>query len=123
MKKEFVTYDQAKELFDLGFRSDFILRGFMSLYGEIILTDTIYDGHYILEAPLKSQVYRWFREVTDWDFAIIKEFNDNDYPYYFYILFADTAGLNKHCKNYEEAELLLINELIENYKELNNGSI
>ncbi len=116
MEKEFVTYKQALALNQLGFDENCIAKhGYFDLY----INEE--DGH--LPAPLKQQAFRWFREVTDWDFAIIKEFHDKEYPYYFYILFADTSGLNKHCKNYDEAELLLINELIENYKEKQNGSI
>jgi hypothetical protein len=115
MEKEFVTYEQAKILHELGFNEN-CFRGYDFQNGKFFITDRIFDGHFLIYAPLKQQAFRWFREVTGWDFAVIKEFNDKDYPYYFYILFADTAGLNKHCKSYEEAESLLIDELIENYK-------
>ena len=62
MEKDFVTYEQAKELFDMGLRVPIAIRGYVRQYGEMILTDNVYDGHYTLEAPLKSQTFRWFRD-------------------------------------------------------------
>jgi hypothetical protein len=114
MEKEFVTYEQAKELFDLGFRSDFVLRGFMSIYGEIILTDTIYDGKYILEAPLKSQVFRWFREKWELHVEIVvqlgfKHWNVHILPSGEWLKKPTPAGFN----TYEEAENAAIDKLIE----------
>lgn len=66
MKKEFVTYEQAVKLKKLGF--DEFCFGFYNNaesvpYIKQDLTDElkmIYTGDF--EAPLKQQVFRWFRE-------------------------------------------------------------
>jgi hypothetical protein len=108
MNKEFIPYEQALALKELGFDEEC----FAYYYNKELSFGARVAYGEVIESPLKQQVFRWFREVTQWDFAVIKEFNDKEYPYYFYILFADTAGLNKHCKSYEEAELFLIDELI-----------
>jgi hypothetical protein len=59
MEKEFVTYEQALALKELGFDEKCI-----ATHGYIDLYINEEDGH--LPAPLKQQVFRWFREKYGW---------------------------------------------------------
>jgi len=97
MNKEFVTYEQALALHELGF--DF---GARIAYGEII------------ESPLKQQVFRWFREKYD---AHIhpRRIMPNVYIAE-YGLWA-----SKTFDTYEEAEDAAIDKLIELAKQQDNG--
>lgn len=52
MEKEFVTIEQAKELFELGYDLPAVKRYF-HMTGKF--------GH-DFDAPLKQQVFRWFRD-------------------------------------------------------------
>ena len=61
MEKEFVTYEQAKILHELGFNEN-CFRGYDFQNGKFFITDRIFDGHFLIFAPLKQQVFRWFRE-------------------------------------------------------------
>lgn len=60
MEKEFVTYEQALALKELGFDepclSIFIERKFTLIFTEKQISDRVFS------APLKQQAFRWFRE-------------------------------------------------------------
>lgn len=55
MKKEFVTYEQAKALKELGFDNPCL--AFYNRSKELV-----YNLGTPLSAPLKQQVFRWFRD-------------------------------------------------------------
>jgi hypothetical protein len=64
MEKEFVTYEQALALKELGF-DDECLKYYSEEYGMFVVSDYYDGGHFVL-APLKQQVFRWFREKYGW---------------------------------------------------------
>lgn len=118
MHKEFVKYDQAVALKELGFdipvNASWIIN---KMYPQGIIgfgswqNSNSSDNH--LSAPLKQQVFRWFREKHDLHHEI--EFNEDEYLAY-------VNGLTANIfKTYEEAESACIDKLILILKE--NGNI
>ena len=110
MEKEFVPYELAVKLKELGFDEPCIAtHGYLELY---INTD---DGH--LKAPLYQQVFRWFREkyklhteirtYTEKYFTIIiQECKD-------IVKYIEYGGIDLKFNTYEEAELACLKKLIE----------
>jgi hypothetical protein len=123
MDKEFVTYEQAKELFDMGLRVPIAIRGYTYQYNEMILTDNLYDGLYTLEAPLKSQAFRWFREKYFLDCEIYLQEELGHKFYHYLVLQLVRGNIEWKSKNtikfktYEEAENACIDKLIEIVKQ------
>ena len=127
MEKEFVTYEQALALKELGFDGKTI--GFYNstycmeevLFGEFPEFVNRNNDFELVSAPLKQQVFRWFREKHNWiggirqlsqsgNGMIIGEFRkdeDNNF-----MMFAET---------YDKCENNCINELIEIAKQQDNG--
>ena len=111
MKNEFLPYDRALKLKELGFDEPCIAtHGYLELY---INTD---DGH--LKAPLYQQAFRWFREkhgimhrLTSYAFGYqIHLDNTADFDFEFVDRRYD-SGID--YKTYEEAELACLDKLIE----------
>ena len=126
MEREFVPYNQALKLKELGF--DEPCFGFYQLeYGEIrpIMVDdneqyrlTGYrtcknseiPKHYT-SAPTFSQCFRWFREKYEL-FCWIEKFHVDE-TYIFQIPPANFTKIQGHYITYEEAELACLDKLIE----------
>ena len=127
MNKEFVTYEQALALKELGFEDfDFNLLGFFNFKGEFFdahargFNRMAYEDDSLL-APLKQQAFRWFREkyklVVDWNHSHHDNFGS----------FIGVCIKNIHLeenivgvyKTYEEAEQAAIDKLIEIIKNKN----
>jgi hypothetical protein len=124
MNKEFIPYEQALELKELGFDEpcgafyDKDLGSIYQHYAEFdISNDDVYYNDYKLEctAPLYQQAFRWFREKHGWiggvrnldrkNPMIVADFvKDEDN---LFMIWAD---------NYEDAELKALKELIERIK-------
>jgi hypothetical protein len=111
MTKEFIPYEQALALKELGFDEPCF-----AYYGEInggeimLFLKKNFDNQalYFL-APLKQQVFRWFREKQNIDNCIsYSRIEDNSWYYQYY-----KSGLVGGFKTYEEAELACLKELIE----------
>jgi hypothetical protein len=120
MEKEFVTYEQALALKELGFKED-CLASYYHAGKRLGIGEYINHGNYTILAPLKQQVFRWFRENYGWiggirqlsssgSSMIVGEFRKDDDNNF--ILFRDT---------YEEVENACIDELIEIAKQQDNG--
>jgi hypothetical protein len=120
MEKEFVTYEQALTLKELGFKED-CLASYYHAGKRLGIGEYINHGNYTILAPLKQQVFRWFRENYGWiggirqlsssgSSMIVGEFRKDDDNNF--ILFRDT---------YEEVENACIDELIEIAKQQGNG--
>ena len=129
MEKEFVTYGQALALKELGFDDTLWFGNQASLYdvkGEHtmytnygVMYSGLSDGY--IPAPLKQQVFRWFRENHGWiggirqlsqsgNGMIIGEFRkDEDNSF---MMFAET---------YEQCENYCIENLIKMVKPQDNG--
>ena len=138
MEKEFIPYEQALALKELGFDEQCLASWSLTTKERIttlfgcgaLLLDT--DGlitnqmeDIICSAPLYQQVFRWFRENYGIE-CFIKKFKPNGgYPNGYYCI----SNPNKHystsasdwCftnfKTYEEAELECLKKLIEIVKE------
>jgi hypothetical protein len=61
MKNEFIPYEQALELKELGFKED-CLASYYHAGKRLGIGEYINHGNYTILAPLKQQVFRWFRE-------------------------------------------------------------
>ena len=112
MEKHFATYNQSLALKELGF--DEPCFGFYSVLYDLMITQT--NGKkslFELEclAPLKQQVFRWFREKHNLQ-SLIQEYMLNTYMY------TIDDGINDDIsvvgyETYEEAESACIDKLIE----------
>jgi hypothetical protein len=120
MKKEFVTYEQALALKELGFDDECC--GYYSdniLYIYEIENKNLCNGAIV--CALKQQVFRWFRENYNKNSFIELVYQDG--LKYDYVLYVDKK--EEECENYgdgpyntyEEAESACIDKLIEIVKE------
>jgi hypothetical protein len=115
MEKEFVSYEQALSLKELGFSEPCL--GTYYYAGKVLdISEYINHGKYTVLAPLKQQVFRWFREkykryanLYSWlheeEIGTYHEFEIYEQDEYAY-------GSDKF-KTYEEAENACIDKLIE----------
>jgi hypothetical protein len=117
MKQEFVPYELAVKLKQLGFNEECIayydLRNDLEFYGG----DNLKDTHCVqLNTPLFQQAFRWFREK-----GFFVSFSTHDYNIHdFYIKWSipDRSTLSESILSdaydtYEEVELACLNKLIE----------
>jgi hypothetical protein len=117
MEKEFVTYEQALKLKELGFDEKCL-----AFYNGKFLDSTEYDFDscvskdigYCALASLKAQVFKWFRAKG---FIIcLDSHSANEHE--FYIKWSsDKSILSDIYEKYEEMENALIDKLIEIVKE------
>jgi hypothetical protein len=117
MEKEFVPYEQALDLKELGFDEPCLM------YYDYSLS-LVESGVYECKAPLYQQCWRWFREKYDLDSYMIT-FSRNEVWFQINTL----NGINKSCPckfndkhqiiehTREEAELECLVKLIEIVKE------
>ena len=110
MEKEFVTYEQALALKELGFDEERLCRWYEVDNLTVRIT-----------APFKSQVFRWFREKYDLHHIVIWDSDTNNFDAG---LFGElvTPFLEKDTifSTYEEAENACIDKLIEIAKQQDN---
>jgi hypothetical protein len=122
MTTEFVPYELALKLKELGFNEECIayydLRNDLEFYGG----DNLKDTHCVqLNTPLFQQAFRWFREK-----GFFVSFSTHDYNIHdFYIKWSipDRSTLSESILSdaydtFEETELACLNKLIE-IEELN----
>jgi hypothetical protein len=134
MKKEFIPYEQALALKELGFNEPCF--GFYYLYkdenhqegkfdyrGELNIEYSIYkENTYYILAPTYSQAFSWFREnynlyssiniYNDLWICIIKSTVSSKNEVSGYVVYAINKGYPTF-KTYEKAELNCLNKLIE----------
>jgi len=131
MNKEFVTYEQALALKELGF--DEPCFGYYNVSNQELIEDlsnnrTGNDDSRWASAPLYQQAFRWFRENHNLRGFIgfrpnIKQFDCHIYDMSLsgkeYVKQRTMEEFNKDPKvgTYEEAELECLNKLIEIVKE------
>jgi len=132
MEKEFISYELALRMKQLGFNENCYRVGnpngaicwrFMDVAGvEGVGIDDIlqveFDERWV-EIPTFSQVFRWFREKQDIEGFVHKSIEGN---YYFVIkrlgnnesnIYEFTKTVPKNFNTYEEAELTCLEKLIE----------
>lgn len=129
MNKEFVTYEQALTLKELGYddtpwfgnqASLYDVKGEHTMYTNYgVMYSGINDGY--IFAPLKQQVFRWFREkyglYQQIEVFRLSEFKDDELLFDFKIIdnLDDTDFYydNDLYSTYEEAENACIDKLLE----------
>ena len=132
MEREFVSYEVALELKDLGFdepcfafyglsRDDYkTIR--LSIF-QNLKTDYLPDIHHLdvtCDAPLYQQAFRFFREKYGLHYIICKNIQMDGYGYREVILIPYMEeNENTIFKTYEEAEVECLVKLIEIAKEQN----
>jgi hypothetical protein len=129
MEKEFVIYEQAVALKELGFDERCIGRycivtEWEEPTGEILLQfiDCELSEKILVKAPLKQQVFRWFREKYELGHTI--------HPYNLHAYITDLQNVNYYpdvydvnlseSSTYDEAEDACIDKLIEIAKQQDN---
>ena len=116
MEKYFVTYNQALALKELGYVDYSWFGSEYSLYKHngkhTFYMNSIGDNTYI-SAPLKSQVFEWFREKYNLVFNFISYNIVKPAEYYWSITWDDEAKASGIVKTYEQAESACIDKLIE----------
>ena len=129
MKNEFVSYEQAVALRELGF--DEMCFSFFDRDGKLYESEGTYKRNenvweHEAIAPLKQQVFRWFREkklhntfpsiiqTRNWAslYRILEWHPGND---------STSISTSDYYDTYEEAEDACIDKLIELTKQQNNG--
>jgi hypothetical protein len=113
MEKEFIPYEQALALKELGF--DEPCFGYFyteDKFFETKIKNSELEEDCSISAPLYQQAFRWFREKYDFDIGIGKDSHD---IYHFQI---DTNYYGNwilpiFSRKYEEAELECLKKLIE----------
>jgi hypothetical protein len=131
MDNEFVTYEQALALKELGFNE--MCLGYFDSKSELafntngnpISKDWVWFGNQCLPvdmtlAPLKQQVFRWFRENHDWIGGVRMLSGGSNYLVGEFYKDEDNSFM-RFRGTYEEIENDCINELIDRVKEQNNG--
>lgn len=127
MNKEFVTYEIAKELKDLGFDEPCIgsysnKKTFNFTKGGLMYKTTPCEPEFCI-APLWQQAFRWFRDKHS--LIAVPLYIGGDYRYYDILINDDATGEEIEydqmlIPKYEEAELACLEILIEIVKNRKN---
>lgn len=123
MEKEFVPYELALKMKQLGFDEPCLM------YiddEEDLINDNTAEWIGAIKCPLKSQAFRWFRETYDWQHSIDPTADQHSHKLgYNYWIWNYKTGEEHYTmpknrptgdweyETYEEAELACIDKLIE----------
>ena len=121
MNKEFVTYNQALALKELGFNEPcfaiyYSKNKSFNWHHHIDHTNdepVLESGEFNISAPLYQQAFRWFRKKHNLVFNFINFNIVTPSDYHWSITWNDEAKASSIVKTYEEAELECLNKLIE----------
>ena len=111
MKEQFINYEQALALKELGFDEPCFSTYHKELHA-IIPIYAIYTNQDVIKAPLYQQAFRWFREKYGLNSHIHQE-SRNNYSYCCGQGYSDEIGGYQDFETYEEAELECLKKLIE----------
>ena len=119
MEKEFITYEQSLALKELGF--DESCFGYYDNGVFIFWYDSEQESELLLNcsAPLKQQVFRWFREKRKIEATVacyyskILGISYEERQYHCHIVRDGVTTKGPKFKTYEESELACIDKLIE----------
>ena len=103
MKKDFIPYEQALALKELGFDEP-CLAAYLTAGRFLDISEYVNHGDYRILAPLYQQAFRWFREKHG-----LRHFIEYDNGHYNAVV---QSSLVYHCDTHEEAELACLNRLI-----------
>lgn len=117
MKDQFTDYKQSLALKELGFDEPCLARYWKGDFGMTSMDNQIESPAHACLAPLKSQVFKWFRDKKLSDGSINRHGEaDGGYSYRWEIVHEYGVYEERHFKmgykTYEEAEYACINELI-----------
>jgi hypothetical protein len=119
MKTEFVPYEEALALKELGF--DEICFGYYtSPTGLLLQQPTGGNGEFVYYAPLYQQAFRWFREKHEIHSFIDCKWKNLGWEFQLVDLskMETISSIDRYnYKTYEEAELACLRKLIEIVKE------
>jgi hypothetical protein len=134
MNKEFITYNQAIALKELGFDEPCFLgykkEDFFELFTKGLVYNSIYETfngttNLSCTAPLYQQAFRWFREKHDKYGVVNIDLSNNLKDKIFVYMVEDKLGYiidrSEEYNTYEEAEQACLDKLIEIVK--NNAHI
>ena len=109
MNKEFVPYELAVKLKEIGFDEPCLDKydpRFEKLSSNMeTWSNEYYPENLMTPAPLYQQAFRWFRENHDLNYVIVKAES------WFYTI--NGCNTQEGFNTYEEAELACLNKLIE----------
>ncbi len=117
MNKEFIPYEQALELKELGFNKECL--GYYNIDPSLKYVPfnpmPPFEHEWCLPAPLYQQAFRWFREKHQCESSIIAMFIPYEHykEYQFIITYTESEIVETNFNTYEEAELACLNKLIE----------
>ena len=122
MYQEFIPYEQAKELKELGFNEKCAAHYLGEDKEDLELKWEIYrnlsiNTTYLIQAPTYGQAFRWFRYKYNLLYFIG---NTNISVYHTPVNNYHTTHMIQNCKSYEEAELSTLKEFIDWVKSINN---
>jgi hypothetical protein len=118
MKKEFVPYELALKMKQLGFDE----KCFRYYQNGFLMNDNPYlvpkNSHLLTSkkecsAPLFQQAFRWFREKYDLHYQLVPFFSDKESHAVDYYLAVAQHRPPIQVKTFEEAELACLEKLIE----------
>jgi len=111
LNKEFIPYEQALALKELGFDEPCL--GYYTIYsdGEVKLF-TSDKGFRNLESPTFSQAFRWFREKYGYYISFFRT-HDGNWGTDLWLLGAHKPKATVFGETYEEAELACLRKSIE----------
>jgi hypothetical protein len=117
MEKEFVTYEQALLLKELGF-GEMCFGFYRSPILELMhcKNSEPWMGNTVVAAPLKQQAFRWFREKYGIDVSFTSS-TEQDEHYYGFYTHGNYDVYETDFFPYEEAENACIDKLLEIAKE------
>jgi hypothetical protein len=113
MTKEFIPYEQALELKELGFDEP-CFGWYSNMEGNVLrqgYCETYLGIENCAKSPLYQQVFRWFRKKYNIVSSVRTHFNEE----FFYEIYVDVMNeiTSNYYKTYEESELECIKKLIE----------
>ena len=113
MNKEFIPYEQALELKELGFGEP-CFGWFTNSYLRIgsVVENKHVQGEDETLAPLYQQAFRWFREKYDLDYEITYAGKKGEYHAFVDEYIYGNNGSSPSIFSYEEAQLACLKKLI-----------
>jgi len=121
MNKEFIPYEQALELKELGFDEPCLASwNFYTRELNYNGQPSIFSSEDVIQLPTFSQAFTWFREKYKLEAIVQKADDFSWYKFTIYFYLSDSKGFvdsYHEFKTYEEAELACLKKLIEIVKD------